>query len=384
MDFEFTEEQRMLKESARRLMEREVTPYLDGIPPEHLLTKDEIKGLLKKLSPMQYLGATVPEEDGGGGLDFSTYTLMMEELDYRIFGLVLVTSEVAETIRVLGSETLRKKLFPPLLSGDMIACSAVSEPNAGSDIGSIETKAILDGDHYTLNGTKTWITNGSFADIALVLTTEDPDKGPKGLSRFVVVKDDAAFEAKPIKTIGGRPMPTLGELVFKDCRIPKESRIGNPGEGLKETLIGLQKSRCLTALNSVIIAQKAIDHALRYAKERHQFGKPIGQFQLIQSMIAEMITTTDAARLLIYRAIGRLEKGVRCAKEVSMAKYYASEVGVKVASMAIQVYGAYGYSPEYPVERLYKSAEMLTVPGGTIQMQKLVIAGEALGLPAFV
>jgi len=383
MDFELTEEQRMLKESARRLMERDVTPYLDGIPPEQMLAKDEIKDLLRKLSPMQYLGATVPEEDGGSGLDFLTYALMMEELDYRIFGPVLATSVVADTIRLQGPETLKEKCLPPLLSGDMIACSAVSEPDAGSDIASIETKAVLDGSHYVLNGRKSWITNGPFADIALVLASEDPDKGSKGLSRFVVVKGDSAFEAEPIKTIAGSPIPILGDLVFQDCRIPGENRIGTPGEGLKETLIGLQASRCLTALNSVVIAQKAIDHAMRYAKERHQFGKPIGQFQLIQSMIAEMITTTDAARLLIYRAIGRLEKGARCAKEVSMAKYYASEVGVKVASTAIQVHGAYGYSPEYPVERLYKSAEMLTVPDGTTQIQKLIVAGEALDMPAF-
>jgi alkylation response protein AidB-like acyl-CoA dehydrogenase len=312
-----------------------------------------------------------------------TFALMLEELDYRIIGPVLTTSAVADTIRLQGPETIKEKYLPPLLSGEMVACSAVSEPDAGSDIAAIETKAVLDGNQYTLNGRKSWITNGPFADIALVLASEDPDKGAKGLSRFVVVKEDSAFEAEPIKTIAGWPIPILGDLVFKDCRIPEENRIGTPGEGLKETLIGLQASRCLTALNSVVIAQKAIDHAMRYAKERHQFGKPIGQFQLIQSMIAEMITTTDAARLLIYRAIGRLEKGVRCAKEVSMAKYYASEVGVKVASTAIQVHGAYGYSPEYPVERLFKSAEMLTVPDGTTQIQKLIVAGEALDMPAF-
>jgi alkylation response protein AidB-like acyl-CoA dehydrogenase len=383
MDFELTEEQRMLKESARRLMERDVTPYLDGIPPEQMLTKEEIHGLLGKLTPLQYLSATVPEEDGGGGLDLLTFALMLEELDYRVFGPVLATSVVADTIRLQGPATLKEKCLPPLLSGEMVACSAVSEPDAGSDIAAIETRAVLDGSHYVLNGRKAWITNGPFADIALVLASEDPDKGAKGLSRFVVVKEDSAFEAEPIKTIAGWPIPILGDLVFKDCRIPEENRIGTPGEGLKETLIGLQASRCLTALNSVVIAQKAIDHALRYAKERHQFGKPIGQFQLIQSMIAEMITTTDAARLLIYRAIGRLEEGVRCAKEVSMAKYYASEVGVKVASTAIQVHGAYGYSPEYPVQQLYKSAEMLTVPDGTTQIQKLIVAGEALDMQAF-
>jgi alkylation response protein AidB-like acyl-CoA dehydrogenase len=394
MDFELTEEQRIIKASAQKLMDQEVTPYLDSFPYGYILNKEEVVRLLKMLRPMNFLGATLPEEIGGGGIDFMDYALMMEELDYRIFGLIMITAGSAGMVMAAGTEDQKKRLFQPLLEGEMIGCHGISEPNVGSNTGAIETRAVLDGDHYVLNGTKMWITNGSYADVATVLANEDPSKGSKGLSRFFVEKATSPFEARPISIMGDGPIQHVGELIFEDCRIPKENKFGfgSAGggserasmEGLKQTLIAFQGARCFVGMNSLIIAQKAYEHALQYAKERTQFGKPIGQFQLIQAMIADMKALIDASRLLIYRGVSLVQKGVRCAEETSMAKFFATEAAVKVASMAVQIHGAYGLSTEYPVEHLFRHARVLTIPDGTTQIQKLVVAREVLGgLSAF-
>ncbi len=384
MDFELSAEQRMLKESAARLMEREIKPYLDQIPRGRTLAKHEIKALLKKLSPLQYVGALLPEEYGGGGLDFFSYGLLMEELDYRIYSLVMATANAAEVVCHRASEPLKDKLIPSLLSGEMIACLAVTEPEAGSDMASLETKAVRNGGFFIIDGEKKWITNGSLADVALVLAREFSNEKTKGISQFVVVRDDSPYEIRPVNSIADGPVPIMGDLVFENCHIPIENRIGGPGEGLPDTFLTLQARRCLGALHGVNIAQKAVDAAIRYAKERVQFGKPIGQFQLIQSMIADMIAMTDSARLLVYRAMDLIGKGKRCPKETSLAGFYATGTAVKVTSMAIQIHGAYGLSTEYPVEHLFKTAKTLTVSEGTQQIQKLVVAGETLELNALV
>jgi alkylation response protein AidB-like acyl-CoA dehydrogenase len=230
-----------------------------------------------------------------------------------------------------------------------------------------------------------WITNGSFADLCILLCNFAPEKGYKGLARIIVDRNVSPWEARAIPTMGddGR-IPAVGELAFEDCRVPKENLLGAPGEGLKQTLIEFQTARCLVAIGSIIFAKRAVDAAVRYAKERTQFERPIGQFQLIQDMIADMVTLTDASRLLTYRALAQVAKGVRCPKETSMAKFYATEAAVKVTSMAIQIHGAYGLSREYPVERLFRGARMMTIPDGTTQIQKLIVAREALGMQAFV
>ena len=383
MDFELTEEQKMLKASARRLMEREVSPYLDSFPQSHILDKDEVTTVLRMLRPMRYLGAMLPEEIGGGGLDFKSYILMMEEIDHRIFGLVMITSGSAALVLAAGTEEQKERLVEPLLMGDMVGCSAITEPNVGSNTASIQTRAVLDGDHYVLNGTKMWITNGSYADVAMVLAMEDPSKGAKGLSRFFVEKAASPFEARPISIMGDGPIQHVAELIFEDCRIPRVCKFGASGEGLKQTFIVFQGARCLVGLNGLIIARKAFDHAVRYAKERIQFDRPIGSFQLIQAKIADMKALIDASQLLIYRGASMVTKGVRCAEETSMAKFFATEAAVKVASMALQIHGAYGLSTEYPIEQLFRHARVLTIPDGTTEIQKLIVAREILGMQAF-
>lgn len=384
MDFELTDEQRMLKESARRLQEQEIAPYMARFPEDEPMTPDEIKAALKKFIPLGYLGSTIPEEYGGSGLDFMTYVLLMEEIDPLFFIPVMITGGAAEQIYNLGNEEQRKTYLPALLNADKIGCTGITEPNVGSNPSFIETRAVEDGDAWVINGSKTWISNGAFCDICLVLANADPGQGRKGLNYFIVDKETSPFESRPIPIIGDEArMPEVGQLTFEDCRVPRANVIGHPGEGLKETMILFQQARCLVALNSVIYAQRALEAAVRYAKERTQFGKPIGQFQLIQAMIADMAALTDAARLLTYRASAQVDKGGRFHREASIAKFYATEAAVKVTSMAVQVHGAYGLSTEYPVEKLFRRARVMTIPDGTTQIQKLVVAREMLGMSAF-
>ncbi len=385
MNFDLSEEQTMLKASAKKLMEREVLPFLASYPQDQPLSLDRIKILLKKLIPLGYLGNIIPVEYGGAGLDFLTYGLMMEEIEPSLFGLVMITGGTARSVYLLGNESQKRAFIPPLVSGEKVGCSAITEPNVGSNPAAVQTKAVLDGDHYVLNGTKTWITNGAFADMAFVLATTDPALGRKGLCRFIVDKKVSLFKAKAIETLEESfQIPSVGELSFEDCRVPRENILGTPGEALKATLIGFQAARCLVAIGSINMARRAIEASVRYAKERVQFGRPIGKFQLIQSMLADMIAETDASRLLTYRALTLVDKGVRCARETSIAKYYSTEAAVRVTSMAIQIHGAYGLSKEYAVERLFRGARMMTIPDGATQIQKLIVGRETLGLQAFV
>jgi alkylation response protein AidB-like acyl-CoA dehydrogenase len=309
----------------------------------------------------------------------------MEELEPSIYGLVMITGGTARSVYFLGNETQKRTFIPPILSAEKIGCSAITEPNVGSNPAFVQTRAVLESGHYVLNGTKTWITNGAFADIAFTLATTDPTKGKKGLCRFIVDKEVSPFKAKAIETLEDDwQVPSVAELVFEDCRVPQENVLGVSGEGLKDTLVAFQAARCFVAIGSIGLAQRAIDATVRYAKERVQFGKVIGKFQLIQAMVADMIAETDAARLLAYRALSKVQRGVRCARETSIAKFYATEAAVRVTSMAIQVHGAYGLSKEYPVEALFRRARMMTIPDGTTQIQKLIVAREILGMQAFV
>jgi alkylation response protein AidB-like acyl-CoA dehydrogenase len=385
MNFDLSEEQIMLKDSARKLMGREVVPFLASFPKDRSLPPDKIKELLKKLIPLGYLGSVIPVEYGGAGLDYLTYGLLMEELEPSIYGLVMITGGTARSVYFWGNETQKRTFIPPILSAEKIGCSAITEPNVGSNPALVQTRAVLHGGHYVLNGTKTWITNGAFADFAFTLATTDPTQGKKGLCRFIVDKEVSPFKAKAIETLEEDwQVPSVGELVFEDCRVPQENVLGASGEGLKDTLVAFQAARCFVAIGSIGLAQRAIDATVRYAKERVQFGKVIGKFQLIQAMVADMIAETDAARLLAYRALLKVQKGVRCARETSIAKFYATEAAVRVTSMAIQVHGAYGLSKEYPVEALFRGARMMTIPDGTTQIQKLIVAREILGMQAFV
>jgi alkylation response protein AidB-like acyl-CoA dehydrogenase len=337
MDFEFSDEQRMLKETARRLMEKEIIPIADEYDRKKaLLDRRVVKGLFDKLSPLGYIGALVPQEGGGAGLDHVTWGILMEEL-FRAYaslgGVVGIQNNFSE-IWELGTPEQKERFIPPCLKGEKIICTAITEPNVGSNPASVETTATLQGDYYILNGTKTWISNGTISDIVIVVAQTKKGSGGAGICHLIVERDVSPYEARDLPKLGLRSFPTA-ELVFQDCRVPKENLLVAPGQGLKKILQLFEGARATMAIGATGMAQAAIDASIRYARERYQFGRPIGSFQLIQEMIADMIAETEASRLLAFRAFSLLDKGVRCDREASLAKFYATEAAVRVTSMAI-------------------------------------------------
>jgi acyl-CoA dehydrogenase len=384
MDFDFNDEQRLLKESAREVMEKEIIPIADEYDKGKLLhDRKRLKELLDKLAPLGYLGATIPEEDGGFGLDYVSWGILFEELARAFASLagILIISGSGIIFSKLGTPEQKKKFLPSLLTGEKIPCTAITEPNVGSNPAAIETLAVLDGDHYVINGTKTWISNGVISDVAIVVAQTKKGAGASGLCHLIVEREVSPYEARELPLIGVRAS-CPSELVFEDCRVPKENLLVLPGEGLKRVLQRFELARATMAIGAVGMAQAAIDASVRYAKERHQFGKPIGSFQLIQEMIVDMIAYTESSRLLAFRALSMLDKGVRCDRETSIAKFYATEAAVKVTSMAIQVHGAMGLPEEMPVERFFRDARVWTIPDGATQIQKLVVGRNVLGLNA--
>lgn len=385
MDFDFTEEQKMLKTNVRDFLAKEIAPVVDERDRQGPFTKEEVIGYIKKLMPFGYYTGNLPEEYGGMGLNATTSAILNEELTYVWASLAatIFIASLAPGILLLAPEELRKKLLPRVAAGELIGCAAITEPNAGSDAAAMETTAVLDGDEYVINGTKTWISNGTIADVCNVLAVTDKSKGPLGISMIVVEKEVSPFQSRELHKIGWRAFPTA-ELSFVDCRVPKNNLLGDPAEGYRRTMQQFETARSGMAIMAAGISQAAIDASIKYAQERKQFGRPIGSFQMIQEMIADMIAETEASRLLAYRALDLIDKGVRARLESSLAKAYACEAAVRVTSKAIQIHGAMGYSDEYPVERYFRDARMLTIPDGTTQIQKLVVGREAIGIRAFV
>jgi acyl-CoA dehydrogenase len=386
MDFEFTDEQKALRETVRRYLAEKIEPIADEYDRKGPLSKEDSLRFLKELKPFGYVATQVPEEFGGPGLDHVTWGVLHEELRRTYAGLggmVGITAGTTMGIVLSTNEALRERLLPGLVEGEKIICTAITEPNHGSDASGVDTKAILEGDYYRINGTKMWISNGGIADYVIVVAQTDPSKGAAGICQILVEREKSPFLSQEIHKIGVRSFPTA-ELVFEDCMVPKENLLFSLGEGYRRTMVGLNHARANAAIASVGIAQAAVDASIQYAKERVQFKKVIGSFQLIQAMIAEMVTEVDAARLLAYRGFYLIDKGVKCRKEVSMAKWYATEMGVRVTSKAIQIHGAYGLADEYKVERYFRDARCYTIPDGTTEIQKLIIGREILGMQAFV
>lgn len=375
----------MLRDSVRQYLKDKIDPIVDERDRQGPLTKEESHQYLRQLEPFGYVGTLVPESLGGAGMSHLDWAVIHEELR-RVWaglgGMVGITASSTHGISQSKNEALRDRILPGLLTGEKISCTAITEPDVGSNAGAISTEAVLDGDAYVINGTKMWISNGTVADYVVVVATTDPSKGREGICQVLVEKEVSPFESREIKKMGAKAFPTA-ELVFKDCRVPRENLLTAPGQGFQRTVRGLTFARCNAAIASVGIAQAALDAAIQYAKGRTQFGKPIGKFQLIQEMIAEMAMEIDAARFLAYRAFAMLDQGKVPMKEASMAKAYATEAGVRAASKAIQIHGAYGLAEEFRVERYFRDARIYTIPDGTTEIQKLVIGREMLGMSAF-
>ncbi|HLK12011.1 MAG TPA: acyl-CoA dehydrogenase family protein [Candidatus Binatia bacterium] len=376
MDLELTPDQRLLRDNARRFLEREVAPRVARHEADGIFPRD----LYPRLVAPGFIGAMVPAEHGGHGLDATSYCVLVEELAYcwgSLRSSVTTHNLATGVIAHAGTPAQRARHLPPLLDGRRIAFFGLTEPNVGSDASGVELTATRHGDAYRLSGTKTLITNGTVAETGVVFARLR-DAGP---TAFIVDREESPFAARALDKMGNLATP-LAELAFEDVPVPAANLLGEPGSGLALALRGLATGRCSVAFAAVGLARAALDAAVRYAKERRQFGKPIGAFQLVQEMIAEMAGLTEAARLMAYRAAAALEAGGKAVLESSQAKLFATEAGLRVAHLAIQVHGGYGYTREFPVERYYRDLRHLTLAEGTSQIQHLVIGRELLGLDA--
>ena len=379
MPYQLNEEQRMFCQTIRKFAQGKLAPLAAAIDEKGEFPKEAFDLLLK----MGLLSLVWPEEYGGTGADHLTFCLATEEVS-RVSGtlgcLVLYQSFAFSLFKVGGTNKQKAKYIPKLTSGECIHAFSITEPHAGSDVSGIKTRAILDGDYYVLNGSKCFCTHAQAAGIITVFTTTDPAKGNKGLSAFIVEKDTPGFFISKIEQMMGLRGTSSCELVFEDCRIPRENLLGKEGDGFKLAMVTLDEARPGSAAMSVGIAQGALDHALRYAKERIQFGRPIAEFQGMQFMLADMGTQVEAARQLTYRAATVVQKGGReGAKLSAMAKYFASDMVMKVTTDAVQVLGGYGYTKEYPLERMMRDAKATQIFEGTNQIQRIVVARSLLG-----
>ena len=384
MDFDLSSEQQMIKDTVRDFVDKEVSPAAR----ENDLKERFPRELLQKMAPLGLLGGPIPVEYGGAGLDYISHAIITEEIGRGCSSLRTTLSVqislVELTILKWGTEEQKKKYLSKLCKVEMLGCFGLTEPDAGSDAGNQSTTAVLKNNEWFINGTKIWISNGTVADIAIVFAQTDKSKKHKGIAAFLIEKGTKGFTANKITGKLGLRSSDTGELVFDDCRVSKENLLGQAGDGFKIAMFALDNGRYSVAAGSVGIIQGCLDACVKYAKQRQQFGKPIGSFQLIQEKIAKMAVDLDAARLLVYRAGHLKNKGIRNTTETSMAKLYASEAAVNAASEAIQIHGAYGYSNEYPLERYYRDAKVATIYEGTSEIQKLIIAGNILGIKAFV
>ncbi|MEA2625091.1 MAG: acyl-CoA dehydrogenase [Candidatus Binatota bacterium] len=380
MDFQLTEEQRIALDAFARFAEAEIRPITDR-HRERPIPHDVAIDLLRALVPYGVVGGWLPESAGGVGLDMVTSGLLYEELarvSPDLAGTAFINEGVSLTLHALASPEQQARLLPRLLAGEIVGCSAITEPDVGSNVRDVKTTATRDGDEYVIRGEKTWISNGGISDFVVVVARS----GPGEISLFLVEREAHGYTSRDLPKLGLNGWSTA-ELSFDEVRVPAANLLGRPGAGLRETLRLFERARCFVAVISIGIARAALDAAIVYARDRRQWGKPIGGHQLIQEMIADMATDLDAARLLTVRGLALVQAGVRCEAETSMAKWYATEAAVRIASSAIQVHGAYGLSRELPVEQHFRDARMMTIPDGTTQIQKLIIARKLLGIDAF-
>ncbi|WP_134683384.1 acyl-CoA dehydrogenase [Brevibacillus migulae] len=378
MDLRLTEEQEMMRKMVRDFAQKEITPFIPVMEE-----KDEFPlQIVKKLGETGLMGIPVPEKWGGAGADFLTYILAIHELSKvsATVGVILSvhTSVGTNPILYFGSDEQKQKYVTKLAKGEYLGAFALTEPNAGSDAARIRTTAVRQGDEYILNGNKVFITNSIAADVYITFAVTDPTQGTKGISAFIVEKGTPGFSFGKIEKKMGMHGSNTAELIFENARVPAANLLGEEGDGYKIALANLDVGRIGIAAQALGIADAAVEYATAYAKERQQFGKPIGSQQGVAFKLADMATAVEAARLLVYRAAFLRSKGLPCGKEAAMAKRFASDTAMKVATEAVQIYGGYGYTREYPVERLFRDAKVTQIYEGTNQIQQIVIAKHLL------
>jgi alkylation response protein AidB-like acyl-CoA dehydrogenase len=376
--FVLTEDQEALRKEIRQFAAREIAPHVSEWDE-----KSEFPAaVVKKLGEMGLLGVIFPPEYGGAGMGYVDYVLAIEELSAvdGSVGIIVAAHNSLGTnhIFLAGNEEQKRKYVPKLASGEWLGAWGLTEPGSGSDAGGARTSAVRKGDKYVLNGTKTFITNGTYADTAVVIAVTDKSKGTHGLSAFVVERGTKGFRpGKKENKLGLRASDTA-ELIFEDCEIPAENLLGVEGEGFVDAMRVLDGGRISIAALSLGIARGALDAATRYVKERRQFGKAIAEFQGIQWKLADMATELDAARLLTQRAAVLKDAGRTVTRESAMAKLFASEVAVRICNEAVQLFGGYGFIKDYPAEKFYRDVKLCTIGEGTSEIQRMVIAREIL------
>ena len=383
MMFDLSAEQELIRTSARTFAEREIAPNVRDWDRAEAIDRS----LVARLGGAGFLGAAWSEEYGGGGLDMLSYALVVEELgrvDSSVRGIVSVNvGLVGKTIARFGSEEQRREWLPRLATGDALGCFALTEPGCGSDAAALVTRAERDGSDWVLNGAKTFITLGSWASVALVFARTG-ETGARGITCFLVPTDSGGFAARPIRGKLGLRAQDTAELSLDDVRVPDENRLGELDHGFAVAMSALDTGRISLAAGCVGIAQGCLDASVRYAKDRQAFGRPIAGFQLVQELIAEMAVGAESARLLTWKAAARADAGEKHTLESSIAKLYASEVAVRSANDAVQVFGGYGFIDEYPVGKFLRDARVSTLYEGTSQIQRLIIGHALSGESAFV
>ncbi|WP_328402407.1 acyl-CoA dehydrogenase family protein [Streptomyces sp. NBC_00390] len=383
MNLELSEEQTAVRRLARDFVDREIAPHA----AEWDRAESVDRSIVKKLGALGFLGLTIDEEYGGSGGDHLAYCLVTEELgrgDSSVRGIVSVSlGLVAKTIAAHGSEEHKRHWLPRLTSGEALGCFGLTEPGTGSDAGNLSTRAVRDGDGFVVNGSKMFITNGTWADVVLLLARTNDTPGHKGISAFLVPTSAPGLTRRTIHGKLGLRGQATAELVLEDVRVPASAMLGPEGKGFSIAMSALAKGRMSVAAGCVGIAQAALDAAVGYAGEREQFGRSIAHYQLVQELLSDIAVDVDAARLLTWRVADLIDRGEDFATAASQAKLFASEAAVRCAGNALQVFGGYGYTDEFPVGKLLRDARVMTLYEGTSQIQKLIIGRALTGVSAF-
>lgn len=379
MDFRLTDEQSMIRNAVREFALSEIEPIAKEIDIECRHPYETVE----KLGEMGIMGMFVPEEYGGSGADTISYAIAVEEIS-RVCGSTGIIVSVNNSLACFpllkfGNEEQKTKYLKPLASGEKLGAFGLTEPSAGTDAGAQRTVAKKDGDHYVINGSKIFITNGPVADLLVIFAMTDRTKGMRGISAFIIEKDMPGFSIGTIEDKLGIRGSQQAELVFQDLHVPEENLLWDEGRGFSIAMQTLDCGRIGVAAQALGIAQGALDRSVQYAKERVQFGKPIGKFQAISFMLADMETRVQAARYLVYSAAFAKDNQKNYSKEAAMAKLYAAETAMDVTTKAIQIHGGYGYTKDYPVERYFRDAKITEIYEGTSEVQRMVIS-RALGL----
>ena len=379
MDFQLTKEQEFVRKMVREFATEEVEPLAADIDQEHRFPEETVE----KMAKYGLLGVPFPTKYGGAGGDSVSYAITVEELSKKCASTGVIcsahTSLCCWPIFKWGNEDQKMKYLPDLLSGKKLGAFGLTEPNAGTDAAGQQTRAEQDGDFWVLNGAKVFITNGGYADVFVVMAMTDKSKGTKGITAFIVEKGDEGFSIGKTEDKMGICASSTTELIFQNCKIPKDRMLGGLGKGFKVAMSTLDGGRIGIASQALGIAQGALDVTVEYMKSRKQFGKKLSQMQALQFEVADLATRIEAARLLVYQAADMKEKGLPYSKQSAMAKLFAAETAMHVTTKCVQLHGGYGYTKDYPVERMMRDAKITEIYEGTSEVQKIVIGASVLG-----